>query len=351
MTEKFKHVRLGIFYKNFAAHKGISHIGLGVAALANTEYLKEHGIDATVFPVRHNIDIVKAIKEYAVEHKASLTHVVISAPWISTRDMAAIVEHFPMIQFVVVSHSNVGFLQADPSGIHLLRDYIELTRKFDNFSVGGNTERFTKWLTEAYGEYTVLLPNMYPVDFNPFKNGVKKLQKVFSDNTVKIGSFGAIRPLKNQLTACAAAVIIQKRLKVPVEFHLSAGREEGGGNIVLSAIQQMSQDIPDFKLVLDGWTGWTEFRKTVADMDLLIHASYTESFNMVSADGVSQNVPVVGSTAIYWLPEDWKADADKPIEIAEVGLRLLKQGAGEGVKALNRHNQYGFKNWEIFLNS
>ena len=332
--------RCGIFYKNFAAFKNISHIGLGVAALANAEYLNSHGEHATVFPVRHNIDIVREIKEYAAEHKHPLTHVVISAPWISTRDMGAIVEHFPMIQFVVVSHSNVGFLQADPAGIHLLRDYIELSLKFDNLSVGGNSKRFTDWITEAYDVHAVLLPNMYPI--RPFAR--KK-----NSDVIKIGSFGAIRPLKNQLTAAAAAVTISKRLDLSVEFHLSAGREEGGGNIVLNSIQQMTEDIPNFKLALDGWRGWLEFKELVAEMDLLIHPSYTESFNIVTADGVSQGVPTVGSEAIHWLPKEWKADSDDAIRIAEVGLKLLKEGPKKGIEALNRHNELGLIQWKKFL--
>jgi len=210
-------VRVGLFYKNFAAWKGVSHIGLGVAALNNAEYLNEHGIETTVFPVRHNIDIVKAITDYAKEHRHPLTHVVISAPWLSTRDTRAIVEHFPMIQFVIASHSNVGFLQADPSGIRLLRDYIELSRKLDNLSVGGNCERFTRWLSEAYGDHAVLLPNLYPVHEEGFDRDICK-PHVRKRGVVKIGSFGAIRPLKNQITACAAAIIISKRVKVPVEF-------------------------------------------------------------------------------------------------------------------------------------
>ena len=342
--------RVGIFYKNFSAWKGISHIGLGVAAINNANYLNAHGIDATVFPVRHNVDIVKSIKDYGAEYKHNLTHVVISAPWLSTRDMKAIVEYFPMIQFVVVSHSNVGFLQADPQGIHLLRDYIELTHKLDNLSIGGNSERFTKWLSEAYGTHVTLLPNMYPIQSGLIRSVVDGIKKKFRD-VVKIGSFGAIRPLKNQLTACAAAIIISKSLSKPVEFHLSAGREEGGGNIVLNAIRQMAQDVPNFELRLDGWCGWQDFTKTVADMDLLIHPSYTESFNMVSADGISQGVPVVGSYAIEWLPKSWKADSDDAMEIARVGLSILQSGVGEGVRALEEHNRFSFIHWEHFLKS
>ena len=113
----------------------------------------------------------------------------------------------------------------------------------------------------------------------------------------------------------------------------------------------MSQDLPNFEVVLDGWCGWPEFRKTVADMDLLIHPSYTETFNMVSADGISQGIPVVGSEAISWLPKHWKADSDDALQIAEVGLRLLQSGAHAGVKALEKHNEKSFESWKHFLNA
>jgi glycosyltransferase involved in cell wall biosynthesis len=341
-------IRVGIFYKNFAAWKGVSHIGLGVAAMNNAEYLNSRDVEATVFPVRHNIDIVGAIKDYAKENKHNLTHVVISAPWLSTRDTRAIVEHFPAIQFVVVSHSNVGFLQADPQGIHLIQDYLELSRKLDNFSVGGNCDRFTRWLSEAYGEHAALLPNLYPTHEEIIKdiyNG-RGLRDV-----VKIGSFGAVRPLKNQLTACAAAIIISRRVKLPTEFHVNAGREEGGGGIVMNAIRQMAADVSNFQIVQDGWRGWHEFRDTVADMDLLIHPSYTESFNMVTGDGITQGVPVVGSPAISWLPDEWQADSDDAVQIASVGMKIIGKGVLEGILALKRHNRVGFHSWEKFLAS
>jgi glycosyltransferase involved in cell wall biosynthesis len=341
-------IRCGIFYKNFAAWKGVSHIGLGVAAMNNAEYLNARDIETTVFPVRHNVDIVGAIKGYAKETGRSLTHVVVSAPWLSTRDMRAIVEHFPTIQFVVVSHSNVGFLQADPQGIRLIQDYLELTRKLDNISVGGNCDRFTRWLSEAYGEHAVLLPNLYPTHEERIKDVYNG--RGFRD-VVKIGSFGAVRPLKNQLTACAAAIVISRRIGLPTEFHINAGREEGGGGIVVNAIKQMAEDVPNFKIIQDGWRGWHEFRATVADMDLLIHPSYTESFNMVTGDGIAQGVPVVGSPAINWLPAEWKADSDDAVEIARIGMKILGNGVLEGILALKRHNRSGFESWKKFLAS
>ena len=77
------------------------------------------------------------------------------------------------------------------------------------------------------------------------------------------------------------------------------------------------------RLVLNGWQSWPKFRKTVAHMHLLLQPSYTESFNMVTADGVAEGVPSVVSEAIDWAPEDWKADVDDVLDIARTGRKLL----------------------------
>ena len=61
------------------------------------------------------------------------------------------------------------------------------------------------------------------------------------------------------------------------------------------------------KLVENGWQSWPKFRQSVAHMHLLLQPSYTESFNMVTADGVAEGVPSVVSHAIDWAPEHWKA--------------------------------------------
>ena len=52
-------VHCAIAYKNFAAWKGITHIGLGVTANTNSEALSAEGVDVFVLPVRHNVDIVE----------------------------------------------------------------------------------------------------------------------------------------------------------------------------------------------------------------------------------------------------------------------------------------------------
>lgn len=330
--------RVALVYKNFAAWAGISHIGLGVSASKNKEYLGQNNIASEVVAARHNVDVVDYLKV-----RPDITHVVISAPWLSVRDVESMVVYFPNKKFVIVSHSNVGFLQADPGGVKLLRSYIELARELTNFSVGANCAKFQSWLSQAYDSEVTLLPNLYPT------YGVEKRYR--GTSPIKIGTFGAIRPQKNVMTAAAAALLIHKKLDVPVEFHLSTGREEGGGGLILSAIREMTGHLRGFELVERHWSTWQDFKRVVREMDLLIHVSYTESFNMVTADGIAEGVPSVVSTAIDWAPPNWMADSDNAEKIAETGLRLLSRDhrLDEGAVFLERHNQLGFQCWKQFL--
>ena len=179
---------LAIFFKDFAAWVcDASCIGLHVAGHTTVEYLRSKGIDAHVFPVRHNIDVVNALAHYEATHEEPITHAVISAPWLSLYDLKCLVEKYKDVRFVILSHSNVGFLQADPGGVELFRQYAELARTHSNLSVGGNSRRFSEWFQLAYLENCVCLPNLYP--------SPKIIGKSWEENfsCVRIGAFGAIR--------------------------------------------------------------------------------------------------------------------------------------------------------------
>jgi hypothetical protein len=86
-------------------------------------------------------------------------------------------------------------------------------------------------------------------------------------------------------------------------------------------------------------------------MNLLLQPSFTESFNMVSADGVAQGVPSVVSDAIEWVPKNWQARADDACDIANVGISLLfdPTAAAEGRVALVKHNRMALQAWTDYL--
>jgi hypothetical protein len=86
-------------------------------------------------------------------------------------------------------------------------------------------------------------------------------------------------------------------------------------------------------------------------MHLLLQPSYTESFNVVTADGAAEGVPSVVSHAIEWAPRNWKAQVDDAGHIARVGVRLLRSrwAASLGFAALTRHNRRAMRMWQGFI--
>lgn len=330
--------RVVLAYKNFAANKNISHIGLGVAAMNTAKTVRDNNIAAEVWPIS-NADGLRSRLD------RSISHVVVSAPWIPTVEWQRITTEFPGIRFAVNCHSNVGFLQADTNGVKLVREAMEVERATWNFHVAGNSVKFCRWVRDAYQVPCTYLPNLYHV-----APGHQPVRPLYQGGTLRIGAFGATRPLKNFMSAAAAAVEIAARMHTSLELWVSSGRAEGGYGI-LEALRAMVNGLPYVKLVEAGWQSWPKFRDIVRHMHLLMQPSYTESFNMVTADGIAEGVPSVVSDAIDWAPDHWKACADDVSEIARAGRSLLSDpyAAGDGMRALLAHNAAGLRSWIDFL--
>ncbi len=327
-------------YKNFAMYRNISHIGLGVAAINTEKVLRRAGINAHVWPVRSATDLRKRLEA------TPASDVMISAPWIPTLALQSLANDFPETQFAVNCHSNVGFLQADRNGMKLIRELMDLELSTSNVHLAGNSRRFCDWIRAAFGAPCAYLPNLYLLENTP---GCP--HQPYTGGTLRIGIFGATRPLKNLMTAAGAALEISRNLRVGLELWMSAGRTESGGEGVLAAVKEMLNGLPHVSLVLNGWQPWPRFRRTVAHMHLLMQPSYTESFNMVTADGVAEGVASVVSHAIDWAPDDWKANVDHVLDIARVGRRLLHdpRSAQDGFLALEKYVTDGVHAYKQYL--
>lgn len=341
--------RLAISYKNFAAARGLSHIGLGVSAMQNARALRESGTIAEVWPISSPEDLgrqLAADRESAkLAHHVPVSHVVISAPWIPTAMLADWAHRYTDLEFAVVSHSNIGFLQADPRAITLLREASELEQGAGNFHVAANSEKFVQWWRATYSTPMLVLPNMYPFAGVPQKPG-------WRGGRLRIGCFCAIRPYKNVLTAAAAALEVATRLRCSdLEFWISGGRTEGGGGTIEQAVVQMFAGVPRARLVTQNWQSWPQFLATVGGMDLLLQPSYTEGFNMVTADGITHGVASVVGEAITWVPKNWQASTDNASDIADRAIALLHDPGAihAGVKALTAHNMAALGDWRQFL--
>lgn len=334
--------RVVLTYKNFPVAHHVSHIGLGVSALNTAKVLRENGIHCDVWPILGAKDLAAQIER--ANPKPS--HIVIGAPWIPTLDLQAyLIFRYPSIEFSVVCHSNVGFLSADPTAITNFRQELNLEQGALNFTAAGNSTRFCKFIQQSYGRPCLWLPNLYYFD-----NKAPVYRRPWSGGKLKIGCFGAVRPLKNTLSGAAAALELAERLNTDVDFHISVGRVEGGYTVV-RACEAMLLNSPRVTLVKDDWYQWSQFRFVIRSMNLLLQPSFSETFNMVTADGAAESVPSVVSDAIDWAPDDWKAEVDSPADIAKVGFRLLfdADAGASGFRALQEHDAKGLHAWKQWV--
>jgi hypothetical protein len=335
-------MRVALAYKNLkAANPVLSHSGLGVTAHHDELSLRASGIPAEAWAVMEGYHLWALLAR-----RPDITHVVTFAPYLDTPFTERLVRHFPQVAFTVTCHSNVGFLQADRNAMKLVREGLALQQRVPNFSVGGNSAKFCDWVEEAYGSSCAFLPNLYYLD-----QVHAPVRPLYRGGTLRLGIFGATRVQKNIMSAAAAALVIARQAAAEnAEIWVSSDRVEGGQG-VLASVKEMLWRLPRVRLVEAGWYGWREFRQLVGRMHLMLQPSYTESFNMVTADGVAEGVASVVSSAIDWVPKYWQACADTVLDIARVGRQLLRDpyAAADGYRALQAYNQAGIAAWRAHL--
>ena len=348
-------VRLVLVYKNFGAMKGISHIGLGVAARNTAATLRKNGFRVEIWPIsavpgktesQVLVEKINSTQKQAVltgEHPVS--HIVISAPWLPTKTLQELSMTFTEIVFSVSCHSNVSFLQVDPSGMKLLRDTYELSLSNFNFKAAGNCLKYTNWVERSYNINCSFLPNLY--DLSVVNSHCRKATQ--QSGAVRIGCFCATRQLKNISAAVAAAIGISNSLNKDVEIWVSAGRDTN--NAITSTIDSMVGGLPRVELIRNNWQSWPAFRTTIASMDLLLQPSFTETFNIVTADGIAEGVASVTSPTIDWVPPEWHAEPDDVNDIIAKGVGLLNDNYApkRGLEFLTRYVQDGIMQWSNFL--
>lgn len=335
-------IKLMLCPLNYAGWSQVSHTGLGVSALNTAKTLRAAGINAIVRPVKDLADLKAKI---AMELP---THVVINALWMPTNDLAGLVHLMPHIAFAVLCHSNIAFLQVEARGIGLLRDAVDLeTASMGNFTVAANSRSAVRGVQDAWECMATYLPNLYYLDAT-----VRAQRPKWSGGTLRIGAFGALRPLKNPTGSAFAALAIASNLGANLEFHINVGRNDGGwADRLVKSVDAIFAGLPNAKVIKNPWSPWADFRRLVRHMHLLLQPSFTESFNVVTADGVAEGVASVVSDVIEWAPTWWQAPPDNTEAIARTGRALLSDShtGVDGVAALAAHNADGLNQWTAWL--
>lgn len=264
----------------------------------------------------------QAVDQNSIDRLVTLhrpTDVIIEAFWVQPAKFAQLIRLHPAVRWYVRGHSNVPFLAAEGSALALLRGYLG----FPQVSIGSNSKQSVSDLTlitrgwQPYARPILFMPNYYPLDAAPLP------PRPAPSSVLNVGCFGALRILKNQLYQAVAALDMARSLGKDLRFHINVSRKEMLGENVLKSLRNLFAGMAGAALVEHPWLDRPEFLALCARMDLGMQVSYTETFNIVTADMVGLGVPVVVSDEVSWVDRMFRADPNSRQDMVAKSLLAL----------------------------
>lgn len=285
--------------------------GLFNSASFMVDMLNDNGIEAHLEIAIDN----NCIDRLVTKHRP--THVIIEAIWVVPTKFIILSKLHPSVKWIIRVHSEMPFLASEGKALDWIAEY----SVFPNIDLAINAPRMLheirdyirmkhQWTHEGTNRKIFYLPNYYPQEYRKKEYSINK-------EHVDIGCFGAIRPLKNHMLQACAALKFAEHIGKKLHFHINVGRIEMNGGPVLDNLRAMFMQLHDHghRLIHNEWTPREEFLELCHRMDIGLQVSFSETFNIVGADIVSQGVPLVGSIEIPWFDEVYAARAQYSEEI------------------------------------
>jgi hypothetical protein len=299
------------------------HSGLFNSATFVNEMLNANGIESHLVQVIDNNCIDREVSRYKP------TDVVIEALWVVPEKFEVLHKLHPKVNWVIRLHSEMPFIANEGNAIEWIFRYSDLAKKY-NIKIAPNTIKMYNDLKSIGVENLVYLPNYYPV----LKD--ERHPKHYHRKYINVGCFGAIRPMKNQLIQAVAAIEFGNQIGKPIHFHVNTERIERGDNAIRN-IRALFENQTIHKLIEHPWYSHSDFVHLISRMDLGLQLSFNETFNIVAADFVSENIPIIGSDEINWLSCFYKAKATDSSSIVKK-MKLAYKYKKYNLQKLNKIN-------------
>jgi hypothetical protein len=300
--------------------------GLHNSAQFVVNFLNSHNVNAEVVTAVDANDIDRLVTFY--DPKV----VIIEAIWVMPAKFTELftIPRHQKRKWVIRLHSRIGFIANEGIAFPWLKEYA----KIPNLIVAPNTDEFTRDLAELFGQETVYLPNIYFTDDPEAEHHPRRRQH---RTTIDVACFGAVRPMKNHLNQVVAAVKFAERHGMLLKFHINSTRCEQSGENVLKNIRAFFEVMPEHQLIEHEWLVHHDFVDLVKTMDLGMQVSFTETYNIVAADFVFNNIPIIGSSQITWLPKIFQADPNSTDDITNA-LERVWFGSIVGLQKMSKYS-------------
>jgi hypothetical protein len=329
---------------------GMSY-GLANSASFVSRYLNEIGIESRVFMATDSNCIDREVTLYQP------SHIFLEALWVTPikfKELISLPRHRNRF-WITRIHSKIPFIANEGIALPWLIEYEKLFRTNKKLFIAPNTKEFTEDLINVLGIRSAYLPNIY----YPPKYKKYSVLKNENSNHIHIGCFGAIRPMKNHLIQAVAALDFARHIHKTLKFHINGNRTEQNGSQVYKNLVSLFEgarlfDGKHHELVEHDWVPHQEFISLIKGMDIGMQVSLTESFNIVAADFISNNIPFIGSHDIDWMPGIFKADPNSTDDIVTT-LRFAYETQPVYFYKLNNlalwlYNYRAKKRWRSFFN-
>lgn len=329
-----------------------SHIGLSTGLYNSASFVNNMLVDQGI---TSNLEVAidnNCIDRLVTKHRPS--HVIIEALWVVPTKFVILQKLHPGVKWIIRLHSEMPFMAGEGNAMDWIGEY----SRFKNIIISCNAPRMLRetrlylqhlnqWTDKQTKERVIYLPNYYPQDY---------VRKPFNKDKywVDVGCFGAIRPLKNHLLQAFGAIEFANKLGKQLRFHVNAGRIEMQGGPALNNLKGLFQQISDHghELINHQWRPREDFLELCTEMDIGLQVSFSETFNIVGADLISQGVPLVGSNEIPWYVNTFGAEPTSSEDIAKKLLltyRMPQTNVRLNQWALTRYTNKTVEVWNKYF--
>lgn len=260
--------------------------GLFNSAKFVSDMLNKNGVNSKIVEVNDANGIDKEVYQFKPDY------VILEALWCPPTKFKELIPLHKNVKWIIRIHSEIPFLANEGIAIDWIEKYMEIGKVFVSFNSKRTNEEF-KELYPKYKNKIIYLPNYYQLNISENK-------KISQKDIINIGCFGAIRPMKNQLIQAVAAIKFANNLGKKLHFHINVGRTEQKGESVLKNLEALF-DGSKHKLIKHQWMPQNEFIEVIKKMDIGMQVSMSETYNIVSANFVNNEIPVVVSKEVEWV--------------------------------------------------
>jgi len=259
-------------------------------------------------------------------NKHKPTHVIIEALWVVPQKFDILTRLHPTVKWIIRLHSEMPFMAGEGMAMDWLGDYVT----YKNIDIGVNAPRMLDevrdylriakgWTKSQTEQRIVYMPNYYPQNYQ-----LKSFN--YNKDSIDVACFGAVRPLKNHMLQAIAAVKFAERIGKKLRFHINVGRVEMKGDPVLNNLRGFFQHLYDsgHRMIGHEWRPREGFLELCSEMDIGLQCNFSETFNIVSADLISQGIPIVGSYEIPWATCWFNSRPAESNEIADAMIRTYE---------------------------